>query len=204
MLIMLKQLSIVALALLATHATAATANQPFVTLGIGQSSYSDVCKDLQDVDTCDDKDTAFRIGAGIELSPMYAVELTYLNHGEGTVKYSDSDGFGHGSLEAETFAVQMSANATVAPQFNIYGKAGIALTTSKATDTYNFIGVGQFTDSTKDDSTNLIVTIGAQYELMPNLMADVQFDYLPNAIDLKDFEFESDISTFSLGLKYQF
>jgi|GEM_PF-4914848 len=200
---MLKQLSVIAIALLATQANAAV-GQPFVTLGFGQSSYSDACEEV--VGSCDDKDTAFRIGAGVEFAPMYTAEFTYLNHGEATDKASAFGEFDNYTLKAETFAFQVGATVNVAPQFNLYGKAGLAFTKAEAENDYNLpsFGLGRGTDRTDDDATGVILSIGAQYAVMPNLMLDVQVDHLPNAIDLKEIEFESDITTISLGLKYQF
>lgn len=198
---MLKQLSVIAIALLATQANAAV-GQPFVTFGFGQSSYSDACEVA--VGDCDDKDTAFRIGAGVEFAPMYSAELTYLNHGEAIDKSSGFGLFDNYALEAETFALQVGATVNVAPQFNLYGKAGIALTKAEASNNYGAINGIQFTDRFDEDTTGAILSIGAQYAVMPNLMADLQVDYLPNAIDIKDIEFESDITTISLGVKYLF
>ena len=173
-----------------------------MTFGFGQSSYSDACEVA--VGDCDDKDTAFRIGAGMALSPMYAAEFTYLNHGEATDNFSGLGGFDNYSLEADTLAFQMSANAAIAPQLNVYGKAGLAFTQATAENTYNLPFFGQGTDSFDDDSTGLILSLGAQYAVMPNLMLDIQVDHLPDAIDIKEIEFESDITTISLGVKYQF
>jgi len=202
---MLKQLSVIAIALLATQAHAAV-GQPFVTLGLGQSSYSDGCEVV--VGDCDDKDTAFRVGAGVEFAPMYSAELTYLNHGESTDNFSEVvfgvNAFDNYSIEAETFALQVGATMNVAPQFNVYGKAGIALTKAEASNNYGIVGGTQFTDRTDDDTTGAILSIGAQYAVMPNLMLDIQVDHLPKAIDLKEIEFESDLTTISAGLKYQF
>lgn len=198
---MLKQLSVIAIALLATQ-THAAVGQPFVTLGFGQSSYSDGCEVV--VGDCDDKDTAFRVGAGVEFAPMYTAELTYLNHGEATDKFSGSGLFDNYTLEAETFALQVGATVSVAPQFNLYGKAGIALTKAEASNNYGVINGVQFTDSVDEDTTGAILSIGAQYAVMPNLMLDVQVDHLPKAIDLKEIEFESDLTTISVGARYQF
>ncbi|MFZ3192040.1 MAG: porin family protein [Moraxellaceae bacterium] len=198
---MLKQLSVIAIALLATQANAAV-GQPFVTLGFGQSTYSDACEDVGG--NCDDKDTAFRVGAGVEFAPMYSAELTYLNHGEATDKSSGFGLFDNYALEAETFALQVGATVNVAPQFNLYGKAGIALTKAEASNNYGAINGVQFTDSVDEDTTGAILSIGAQFAVMPNLMADIQFDFLPDAIEFKDAEFESDITTISAGFKYQF
>ncbi len=202
---MLKQLSVIAIALLATQANAAV-GQPFVTFGFGQSSYSDGCEVV--VGDCDDKDTAFRIGAGVEFAPMYAVELTYLNHGEATDNLSEVvsgvNAFDNYSIEAETFALQVGATVNVAPQFNVYGKAGVALTKAEGVNSYGIVNGIQFADRTDDDTTGAILSIGAQYAVMPNLMLDLQLDHLPKAIDLKEVEFESDLTTISAGLKYQF
>ena len=201
---MLKQLSVIAIALLATQANAAV-GQPFVTFGFGQSSYSDACEVA--VGDCDDKDTAFRIGAGVEFAPMYAVELTYLNHGEAADQFSTVGYAESYTLKADTIALQGSAFVNVAPQFNVYGKAGIALTQADVdySERGFAFGVGyQLTESRSSDTTGLIVSVGAQYALMPNLMADIQVDYLPSAVDFEEFNFDSNITTISVGAKYQF
>jgi len=204
---MLKQLSVIAIALLATQANAAV-NQPFVTLGFGQSSYSEVsdfcANELLVSVNCDDKDTAFRIGAGVAISPMYAVELTYMNHGEVGGAYAEPGFDAKIDLEAETFALQASVQTSIAPQINVYGKAGLALTKASVSYQENDVFFGSFSETDDNDTTGLILSIGAQYEVMPNLMADIQFDFLPDAIEYKDANFESDITTISAGLKYQF
>ncbi len=135
---------------------------------------------------------------------MYAVELTYMNHGEVGGAYAEPGFNAKIDLEAETFALQVSAQTSVAPQVSVYGKAGLALTKASVSYQENDIFFGSFGETDDNDTTGLILSIGAQYAVMPNLMANLQVDFLPDAIEYKDANFESDITTISAGLKYQF
>ena len=206
---MLKQLSIITIALLATHAHSAI-SQPFMTAGAGQSNFisaNDFCKKRPQL-SCEDTDSAFRIGAGVGLWPMYAAEFTYLNHGEASAKFSGIvnklNQFNTYVINAESFALQLSGTANVAAQFSVYGKAGIAFTKADASTHSGIVSGGQTTKTEDNHAFGGILTVGAQYAVLPNIMLELQADYLPNAINLKEVEFESGLTQISAGLKYQF
>ncbi|MFA9204713.1 MAG: outer membrane beta-barrel protein [Flavobacteriales bacterium] len=205
---MLKQLSIIAITLLATHAHSAL-SQPFVTFGSGQSNYisaDDFCKKRPQL-SCEDTDSAFRISAGVGLWPMYAAEFTYLNHGEASAKgvVDRTNQVENYIINAESFALQLSGTANVIAQLSVYGKAGIALT--KADASYHAAGIINGIQITKNEDSHAfggILTVGAQYAVLPNIMLELQADYLPNAINLKEIEFKTGLTQVSAGLKYQF
>ncbi len=210
---MLKQLSVIAIALLATQANAAV-GKPFVDVGFGQATFQDACETntISDFDTaarldsCDDKDTFFRLGAGVMLDPTFSAEMSYLNFGEATLT---GRGFNrdigrfifNGSIEAQALALQLGAYAPLASNFNIYGKLGFAYTDIDLNVDANSVGQAG-TASISDSDLEAIITAGAAYTLMPNVGVNFQVDFIPKAGTEETGE--SDLTAISLGLKYQF
>ncbi|MEC7118550.1 MAG: outer membrane beta-barrel protein [Pseudomonadota bacterium] len=199
---MLKQLSAIAIALLATQAHAA-ANQPFVDIGLGQASLKEFCDEVIFGGTisCDDKDTFFRVGAGVMLNQTFSAEVSYLNFGEATYEERAGIRSATASVESQAVALQIGTYAPIAQSLNVYGKLGIAY----ADFDVNAVARGPngvVNLSSSDSELEAIVTAGASYNFMPNIGVNVQLDYLPN-VGTEDSG-EDDITAFSLGLKYQF
>jgi opacity protein-like surface antigen len=59
-------------------------------------------------------------------------------------------------------------------------------------------------DSIDSSEAGLIVSAGASFELMPNLNAQFQLDYLPKAIKSDEVDFDTDIQSYSVGLQFKF
>lgn len=197
---MLKYIALVA-AFATTSAFAAAPSQLYVTAGIGQSQYKDACE--IEVGNCEDTDTAFRVGVGIPMQENIAFEINYINHGEAVDDYVDGAFFDHYSVESQTLALQIAATAPLNNAVALFGKLGLAQTKTTLENRYD-LGFISGNDSEDSNEAGLIVSAGASIELMPNLNAQLQLDYLPKAIKSEATDFESDIQSYSVGLQFNF
>ncbi|WP_026471095.1 outer membrane beta-barrel protein [Alkanindiges illinoisensis] len=208
---MLKQLSLLTLTLITTSSFAATLQyQPFVDLGIGQTTVKNFCDGLEDAPvSCDDKDTTFRIGGGLMFNDNISAELTYLNFGKATVNGS-LPGIITAQAEAKisAIALQVGAYAPLNPQFSVYGKLGPAVVNGEfKTQIIDYTGyVGSENTEESDSQVEALFTVGASYQFSPALSANLQLDYIPQVGDDDEEEGSDqlDLQTFTLGLKYKF
>lgn len=201
---MLKQLSVIAIALLATQAHAAVASKPFVEFGFGQSSYSEACSETSVFggnSTCDDKDSFVRLGAGIMITPTLSAEVSYLNFGEATYQESDSSTRVNVAIETQALAFQVGAYAPLTESVNVYGKLGFAYAQLKVNASGTDPG-GSVILSSDESELEVVATAGASYNFMPNLGLNLQLDYIPG-VGSEDSG-EEDVLAVSVGLKYQF
>lgn len=200
---MLKQLSVIAIALLATQANAAV-SQPFVDVGFGQATFKDACSEgsfFGGVVSCDDKDTFFRLGAGVMIDPTFSAEVSYVNFGEATYEERATLGNVKATIESQAVALQLGAYAPVAQNLNVYGKLGFAFAKLEVAAIANGpLGTG--VSSSDDSEIEAMVTAGASYNVMPNVGVNFQVDYVPNVGT--DDTGEEDLTAISVGLKYQF
>lgn len=198
-------MSVIAIALLATQAHAATAGKPFVEVGFGQSSASELCDGTLFGGSveCDDKDTFLRIGAGIMISPTLSAEVGFMDFGKFTYTEVSRAQLRAFAVEAELQAVtlQLGGYAPINEKLNLFGKLGVAFTQFD-------IEAGRvdglfIQEATFDESdVEAIATVGASYNFMPNAGINLQLDYVPNVGS--DDTGEEDVFAISAGLKYQF
>ncbi len=175
--------------------------QPYVTIGIGESQFKDACDDR--IGTCKDSDTTFRLGIGLPLQRHLAVELNYFNHGEASDERHALASSAKYSAEAQTFAIQLAAKAPINNMMNLYGKLGVANT--KATLVHSMTFEPVTTSATEDSSeTGLMLSTGVDLKMTPRVSAQLQIDYLPDAIKSEATDFNTDLQSYSIGLKFKF
>ena len=147
----------------------------------------------------DDKDTAFKIGAGIQLNRHVAIEFQYIDLGspeykgtvtgfiDGTLKVSgDTDGFGMNLVGSLPF-----------DRFKLFGKVGYHKLETEATAK---ITDGVFTDKIKDSEKEWVTSygIGASYAFTPQVELAAEFERYQDVAD------EYDVDMASIGLRYNF
>lgn len=140
---------------------------------IGQSKAKDACTPEAGVTltSCDDKDTAYRIGVGYQFNQNFGLEASYVDFGKadasGTVLGVPATG------EAEVAALQLSATGTlpVSESFAIIGKLGIARTDVDVSGAA--LGV---TANASDNSTELTYGIGVRYNINKTMAARIQYE----------------------------
>jgi OmpA-OmpF porin, OOP family len=148
---------------------------------LGQSEAKDVCEGIPG---CDEKDTAWRLFGGFQLTPMFAIEVGYTDLGEVSAP----------GISAESTALDLSVIAAfpIGESFSIYGRLG-----GYRAETEARAGI-----LTADDSnTGLTFGIGAGFNLSRNLGLRAEWQ---RYADVGDDDDESDIDVLSIGVLWRF
>lgn len=148
---------------------------------LGQSEAKDACEGFAG---CDEKDTAWKIFAGFQLTPMFAVELGYTDLGEVSAP----------GISAESTAWDLSAIAAfpIGEAFSLYGRLGGYRAETEAR-------AGAL--SADDSNTGLTFGVGAGFNLSRNLGLRAEWQ---RYADVGDDDDESDIDVLSIGVLWRF
>jgi OmpA-OmpF porin, OOP family len=148
---------------------------------LGQSDAKDAC---EGVPGCDEKDTAWKIFGGFQLTPMFAVELGYTDLGE-----VSAPGV---SAEATAWDLSVLASFPIGESFSLYGRLG----------GYRAETEGRVGALTVDDSnTGLTFGVGAAFALSRNLGLRAEWQ---RYADVGDDDAESDVDVLSIGVMWRF
>lgn len=148
----------------------------------------------------DDKDTAFKIGAGIQLNRHIAVEFQYTDLGTPEHKASLTDGVDTLSMKmtGKTDGYGMNLVGSLPfDRFKLFGKVGYHKLETEATAK---ITDGVFTDKIKDSEKEWVTSygIGASYAFTPQVELAAEFERYQDVAD------EYDVDMASIGLRYNF
>lgn len=129
--------------------------------GFGQSKAKDWCGG-GGFDSCDDKDKAWKIFGGYQITRNFAAEIGYSRLGKFTASFTDPL-FGLLTDEAKVTAWEASALAAapLVDRLWIYGRLGVYRGTVK--ESTNFAG------DFSHDNTNFTFGLGLSYDIMPQL-----------------------------------
>lgn len=141
----------------------------------------------------DTKDTAFKIGAGIQLNPYVAIEFQYLDLG--AAEYKAANGFAEAKTTAETDGLGVNAVGTIGfDKFGLFGKVGYHQLKTELKDSSTFLG--SESDSTKENVMSL--GVGATYALNESFSLVAEYERYQDVAD------EYDVDMLSAGLRYNF
>lgn len=202
----MKKALLPALLLLATSAHAADG---YLGLGIGVStvdgmSAQDFAAALDDgsfvAAGTDDTDTAFKLFAGVQLTPNLAIEAAYTRLGTYTAQAtSDGSGFfyaaGSVNYEAEGSAVSVALKG-IAPlndTVSLYGKLGMARWDVEETLSNNGFPVL----SVSDDGTDPYLALGVAFRLSDQLSLQVEVERFVDVL-------EEDVGIMGAALQFRF
>lgn len=154
----------------------------------------------------DEKDSAFKIGAGIQLNPYVAVEFQYIDLGEISYKANGGNSLGDtGTLKASagTDGFGMNLVGTLPfDRFKLFGKVGYHKLKTDAKLSIDLISAGelQFSDEAKDDTTEWVnsLGVGASYAFTPMVELVAEYERYSDVADEYDVDFAS------VGLRYNF
>ena len=132
------------------------AAQFYVGAGVGQSKAKDFCGGGP-FDTCDDKDTAWKVYGGYAFSPNFAAEIGYSNFGRFKATLAPF------TDEAKAYAWEISGLLAwpIVNRFSIFGRLGFYNATVK--ESTNFAGDFQH------DNSDLTYGLGMQFNITGNL-----------------------------------
>ena len=141
----------------------------------------------------DTKDTAFKIGAGIQLNPYVAVEFQYLDLG--AAEYKASNAFAEAKTTAETDGLGINVVGTIGfDAFSVFGKVGYHQLKTELEDSATFLG--SESDSTKENVMSL--GLGAAFALSESFSLVAEYERYQDVGD------EYDVDMLSAGLRYNF
>ena len=141
----------------------------------------------------DEKDTAFKVGAGVQLNPYVAVEFQWVDLGEATYKEPGYKGLasidGYGANIVGTLPLD---------RFKLYGKVGYHKLEMEVKDKDDFWD--DWSASEKDWITSYAV--GATYMLTPQFEVGAEYERYDDVAD--KFDVNVDVDLASLTLRYNF
>lgn len=159
--------------------------------------------ELQDLGlstSADEKDTAFKVGAGVQLNQYVGVEFQYVDLGDFTV---DASAAGAGSAKATFSTSGLGANLVgTLPMgaLKLYGKVGY-----NKLETEGKVSAGGstiFRDEEKENITSF--ALGASYALTPQFELGLEFERYQDLGSDDTTGGEEDADFVSLGLRYNF
>ena len=155
----------------------------------------------------DEKDTAFKVGAGIQLNRHIAVEFQYLDLGEISYKAQGMNTFDRitGVAKASAGTDGFGANLVGTlpfDRFKLFGKVGYhkLKTDVKASVSITDPVIGTVRSSESDDTTEWVTSygVGASYAFTPQVELAAEFERYQDVAD------EYDVDMASIGLRYNF
>jgi opacity protein-like surface antigen len=153
--------------------------------------------ELQYRSSYDSKDTAYKIGAGVQLNPYVGLEFQYINLGEAVFKFSFSDGelTAGGKANAETDGYGANLVGTLPlDRFKLFGKVGYhkLKTDAKAS------ALGETIERASANEWVTSFGVGAAFALTPAVEIVGEFERFRDVAD------EYDVDLASVGLRYNF
>ena len=129
-------------------------------LGIGQSTFVGACDGISSPDSCQEKDTAWKIFGGYQFNRNFAGEFGYTDLGKTTLSLA---GFGSASTGANGFELTGVGSLPVNQQLSVYGRLGFFLWNVDFKD-----GTGLFGGSASASGMGLTFGFGASFNVATN------------------------------------
>ncbi|SDS96207.1 outer membrane autotransporter barrel domain-containing protein [Halopseudomonas xinjiangensis] len=157
-------------------------------------------QDLGLATSSDEKDTAFKVGAGVQLNPYVGVEFQYVDLGDFNVN-ATAAGAGNAKATFSTSGLGLNLVGTLPlDAFKLYGKVGYNKLETEAKVSTG--GSTVFRDEEKENITSF--ALGATYALTPQFELGVEFERYQDLGSDHTTGGEEDADLLSLGLRYNF
>lgn len=145
------------------------------------------------VGSLDEKDTAFKVGAGVQLNPFVGIEFQWTDLGETT--YKEAGFKEHVSIDG--YGVNLVGTLPL-ERFKLFGKVGYHKLEMEVEFSDDFWG--SFSQSEKDWITSY--GVGATFAVTPQFEIAVEYERFDDVAD--KFDVNVDVDFASLGLRYNF
>ncbi len=207
--------AIIAGAAVSTTSAAEVNGYLFANLGKSDADASRLGKDLDAVadllaedygmtgtSSLDEKDSAFKIGAGLQLNSHVGIEFQYVDLGEVSYKAAGVDAFGDvGTLKASSSTDGLGINLVGTLPFNqlkLFGKIGYhKIESDVRVDIVTPDGLaGSGSDSVKEWASSF--GVGASFAFTPTVALVAEYEQYRDVAD------DYDVDVASVGLRYNF
>lgn len=145
-----------------------------------------------DLNWTDEKDTAFKIGAGVQLNPYVGVEFQYVDLGEAVDKYRDALNSASVSAATDGFGANLVGTLPM-DRFKLFGKVGY-----HKLDTDIKVRINNASGSGSESEWVTSYGVGASFALSPAFEVVAEYERYNDVAD------EYDIDLLSAGLRYNF
>jgi OOP family OmpA-OmpF porin len=152
----MKKAWVVAVGASAAFVALPAAAQFYIGAGVGESKAKDFCNGGS-FDSCDDKDTAWKVYGGYAFTPYFAAELGYSNFG----KYKATLGPLTDEAKVSAWEISVLGAWPIVDRFSIFGRLGIYGATVK--ESTNFAG------DFEHDNNDWTYGLGLQFNITRNL-----------------------------------
>ncbi len=184
----------------AALATPAMADNPYVSLDLGQSTAKDACSTAglpagSTVAGCKDTGTTVRVGIGTQFAPQVSGEVTYASYGSGAVGTISVPGFlpiAGGDWKLSGFQLAGIGMLPVSDVVSVTGKLGVASTKLELTAI-----------SRSATSTTLTFGVGVQFRLNTDAAVRLQYENLGTVGDATTTG-QVKVSLLTAGVVYKF
>ncbi len=184
----------------AALATPALADQPYVSLDIGQTKAKDACSTAGAPATwsfagCKDTGTTVRVGIGTQFAPQVSGEISYASYGSGTLGTVSIGGGAPlplGDWKLSGFQLAGIGMLPVSDVVSVTGKIGVASTKLELS-----------ASGMSATSTNLMFGIGLQFRLNSDAAVRVQYENLGTVGDATTTG-QAKVSLMTAGVVYKF
>ena len=150
----------------------------------------------------DENDTAFKVGAGIQLNRHVAVEFQYLDLGKAAYKASMTDGIDTISAkmagDTEGFGANLVGTLPF-DRFKLFGKVGYHKLKTKVKEEIELVGEGTLFDESESHTEWVnSLGVGASFAFTPTVELVAEYEQYRDVADEYDVDFAS------IGLRYNF
>lgn len=151
----------------------------------------------------DDKDTAFKLFAGYQFNPNFAVEASFVDFGDFEASAFATDGInvasGNVKASVDGFGFALVGRLPIDAGFSVFGKLGLIAWDGKVSGVARENGTVVFEGSDSADDIDPFYGIGAEY-VVNQVMMRLEFE----RYDLSDSgeDFEIDLISASIGYRF--
>ncbi|SEL57743.1 outer membrane beta-barrel protein [Halomonas daqiaonensis] len=176
------------------------AEGPYLGAGLGYSKLDNDTLDwLGDLGaSTDDSDTAYKLFAGYQFNPNFAVEAGYADFGDFEASGADGANSARLKLGVEGFTAALVGNLPIQNGFSVFGKLGMVAWDADL-DLDATINGDVYRESASEDGTDPFYGIGAEYEI-DRIVVRTEYERYDISESGEDFE----IDLFSTSLGYRF
>ena len=147
----------------------------------------------------DTSDTGYKVFGGYQFNPYLAAEIQYYNLGK--YHYTDSVKGGQATVKTHGFALSAVGSLPIMQDLSLLGKVGVARQTYSGEATS---GTSQL--SRKASKANLVLGVGAEYQINTGLRLRAEYEYfgVPTVLSSGNQSIKLRTDLLSVGLRYQF
>lgn len=143
--------------------------------------------------SADERDTAFKIGAGVQLNRYVGIELQYVDLGEGSIELTDGISTLKAPLETDGLGANLVGTLPL-DRFQLFGKLGYHQLETEVKIKFD----GQTLDSASEKEWVTSYGLGAAFAFTETLSLVGEYERYTDVAD----EFDVDLAT--IGLRYNF